>query len=106
MLTTWPTQEEAVPKMPRGRRKLNASCKRTRYSTVLTQAMNGRVRWRVQDLLKNAPISDATLWRHGSRYKRISKSVRSNREVTGGPLVRQKRDSAFLSAGMEHKTTN
>ena len=31
MLTTWPTHEEAVPKMPCGRRKLNASCKRTRY---------------------------------------------------------------------------
>ena len=32
MLTTWPTHEEAVPKMPCGRRKLNASCKRTRYT--------------------------------------------------------------------------
>ena len=31
MLTTWLTHEEAVPKMPCGRRKLNASCKRTRY---------------------------------------------------------------------------
>ena len=32
MITTWPTHEERFPKMPCGRRKLNASCKRTRYS--------------------------------------------------------------------------
>ena len=31
MITTWPTHEERFPKMPCGRRKLNASCKRTRY---------------------------------------------------------------------------
>ena len=34
MVTTWPTHEEAVPKMPCGRRKLNASCKRTRYRLI------------------------------------------------------------------------
>ena len=38
MLTTWPTHEEAVPKMPCGRRKLNASCKRTRYRYLLFQS--------------------------------------------------------------------
>ena len=29
--TTWPTHEETGPKIPCDRRKLNASCKRTRY---------------------------------------------------------------------------
>ena len=35
------------------------------------------------------------LWRYGSRHKRISKTARSNREVTRGSLVRQKRAQCF-----------
>ena len=43
MITTWPTHEEPFPKMPCGRRKLNASCKRTRYKNGEV-ANVGRVR--------------------------------------------------------------